>query len=135
MFRDTCLVTGRHVFEHDRVLSSLTETTQVKMQDLSKYSIAQLQALEVQVIQELKTQHFLSISKAREQILHIARSAGLSEKELLAIRAPKTRKQGTVEAKYRNPNDATQQWSGRGRQPAWVKTWIESGKSLEDTKV
>lgn len=104
------------------------------MQDLSKYSISQLRALEVQVIEELKTQHFLSISKAREQILHIARSAGMSERELLAIRAPKTPKKGTVKAKYRNPNDPTQQWSGRGRQPAWVKTWIESGKSLEDTK-
>jgi DNA-binding protein H-NS len=104
------------------------------MQDLSKYSIAQLRALEVQVIEELKTQHFLSISKAREQILHIARNAGMSEKELLAIRAPKKPKQVTVKAKYRNPNDPTLQWSGRGRQPAWVKTWIESGKSLEDTK-
>ena len=105
------------------------------MQDLSKYSIAQLRALEVQIIEEMKTQHFLSISKAREQILHIARSAGMSEKELLAIRAPKTPKQSTVKAKYCNPDNPTQQWSGRGRQPAWVKTWIESGKSLEDAKV
>ena len=104
------------------------------MHDLSKYSIAQLRALEVQVIEELKTQHFLSISKAREQILHSARSAGMSEKELLAIKPPKTLKQGTVTAKYRNPDDPTQQWTGRGRQPAWVKTWIESGKSLDDIK-
>jgi len=37
------------------------------MRDLSKYSLAQLRALEVQVIDELKTKHFLSISKAREQ--------------------------------------------------------------------
>lgn len=105
------------------------------MQDLSKYSLAQLQALEVQVIEELKTQHFLSISKAREQILHIARNAGLSEKELLAIKAPKAPGQSSVQAKYRNPNDPTQQWSGRGRQPEWVKTLIKSGKSLADTKV
>lgn len=104
------------------------------MQDLTKYSIAQLRALEVQVIEELKKQNFLSISKAREQILHIARSAGMSEKELLALRTPKTPKQSTVKVKYRNPNDPTQQWSGRGRQPPWVKTWIESGKPLEDTK-
>jgi DNA-binding protein H-NS len=104
------------------------------MQDLSKYSVAQLRALEVQVIEELKTQHFLSISNAREQILHIARSAGMSEKELLAIRTPKTPKQGTVKAKYRNPDNPAQQWSGRGRQPAWVKAWVESGKLLEDAK-
>ena len=104
------------------------------MQDLSKYSITQLRALEARVVEELKKQHYLSISKAREQILHIARRAGMSEKELFSIRAPKTPKQSTVKAKYRNPDDATQQWSGRGRQPAWVKAWVESGKSLEDTK-
>lgn len=105
------------------------------MQDLSKYSITQLRALEVRVTEELKSQHFLSVSKAREQILHIARNAGMSEKQLLAIKTPKIPKQGTGKVKYRNPNDPTQQWSGRGRQPAWVKAWIESGKSVGDAKV
>jgi len=104
------------------------------MHDLSKYSIAQLRALEVQVIEELKTQHFLSISKAREQILHIARSAGMSEKELRAIKAPKAPKEGAVADKYRHPDESSQQWTGRGRQPAWVKAWLASGKSLEDIK-
>lgn len=104
------------------------------MHDLSKYSLAQLRALEVQVIDELKTQHFLSISKAREQILHIARNAGLSEKQLRAIKVGKAPKEGKVQAKYRHPQDPTQQWSGRGRQPAWIKAWVTSGKSLEDAK-
>jgi DNA-binding protein H-NS len=105
------------------------------MYDLSKYSLAQLRALEVQVIDELKTQHFLSISKAREQILHIARNAGLSEKQLRAIKVAKVPKQGDVQAKYRNPEDPKQQWSGRGRQPAWIKAWVASGKSLADASV
>lgn len=105
------------------------------MQDLSKYSIAQLRSLEVQVVDELKTRHFLSISKAREQILHIARSAGISVEDLLSTKAAKTPKQTTVAAKYRNPDDPAQQWSGRGRQPTWVKAWIASGKSVEEAKV
>ena len=105
------------------------------MYDLSKYSLAQLRALEVQVIDELKTQHFLSISKAREQILHIARNAGLSEKQLRAIKVAKKPKQGDAQVKYRNPEDPKQQWSGRGRQPAWVKAWVASGKSLGDAGV
>jgi DNA-binding protein H-NS len=86
------------------------------------------------VIDELKARHFLSISNAREQVLHIARNAGLSEKDLHAIKAPKASKQSTVEVKYRNPADPTQQWSGRGRQPAWLKAWIASGKSVEEAK-
>ena len=105
------------------------------MQDLSKYSIAQLRSLEVEVVDELKTRHFLSISKAREQILHIARSAGISVEDLLSTKAPKTPKQTTVAAKYRNPVDPAQQWSGRGRQPKWVKALIASGKSVEEAKV
>ena len=104
------------------------------MQNLSKYSTAQLRALEVQVIDELKTRHFLSISKAREQILHIARNAGISVEKLLSTKVPKTPKERSVEAKYRNPDDPAQQWSGRGRQPAWFKAWVASGKSVEDAK-
>ena len=106
------------------------------MHDLSKYSLAQLRALEVQIIDELKTRHFLSVSKAREQILHIARSAGMSVNALHAIKTPKVAKQGgaKVAVKYRNPDDGTQQWSGRGRQPAWVKAWIASGKSIDDAR-
>jgi DNA-binding protein H-NS len=101
---------------------------------LSKYSVNQLRALEVEVIDELRTRHFLSVSKAREQILHIARNAGLSEKDLRAIKAPKKLKPQPVEVKYRNPQDPTQQWTGRGRQPAWIKAWIASGKSVEEAK-
>jgi len=105
-----------------------------KMHDLSKYSLAQLRALKVQVIDELKTQQFLSISNAREQILHIARNAGLSEKQLRAIKVDKTPKQSSVRVTYRNPENPDQQWSGRGRQPAWIKALLASGKSLEDVK-
>lgn len=105
------------------------------MQDLSKYSMAQLQALEVQVNEELKTRHFLSVSQAREQILHIARNAGISLAQLAAIRSPKVPKASAVAMKYRNPRDVAQQWSGRGRQPAWVKEWIETGKSLDEVRL
>ncbi|UVW29972.1 H-NS histone family protein [Massilia sp. H6] len=106
------------------------------MHDLSKYSIAQLRALEVQLIDELKTRHFLGVSQAREQILHIARNAGMSVDALHGIKTPKPAKQGgaKVAVKYRNPEDCAQQWSGRGRQPAWVKAWIASGKSIEQAK-
>lgn len=105
------------------------------MQDLSKYSIPQLQALEAAVIEELKSRHFLSVSQAREQILHIARNAGISVAQLVAIKSPKSSKASPVALKYRNPNNAAQQWSGRGRQPAWVKECIEVGMSLDQTRI
>jgi DNA-binding protein H-NS len=105
------------------------------MQDLSTYSLAKLRALEVQVIEELKTRHFLSVSKAREQILHIAQSAGISVKDLMSGKSAARAKSAPAGAKYRNPDDASQEWSGRGRQPNWIKAWTASGKSIEDTKI
>jgi len=104
------------------------------MKDLSRYSLAQLRALEAQVNDELKTRHYLGVSKAREQILHIARGAGISVDELLSGKARKTPAQASGEAKYRNPDDPSQEWSGRGRQPNWIKAWVASGKSMEDAK-
>lgn len=105
------------------------------MQDLSNHSLSQLRKLETQVAEELKKRQFLSISKAREQILHIAQNAGISVKELLSVKSSNATKGHPAPVKYRHPDDPTQQWSGRGRQPGWVKAWISSGKSLEKTKV
>ncbi|MCO6383227.1 H-NS family nucleoid-associated regulatory protein [Oceanicola sp. 502str15] len=34
--------------------------------------------------------------------------------------------------KYANPADTSQTWTGRGRQPAWIKEGLGAGKSLED---
>ena len=34
--------------------------------------------------------------------------------------------------KYRNPDDASQTWTGRGRQPEWFKSALTGGKSPED---
>lgn len=105
------------------------------MHDFSNYSLSQLQTLEVQIAEELKKRHFLSISQAREQILHIAQSAGLSVKELLSGKPSNASKGQPASVKYRHPDDPTLQWSGRGRQPGWVKAWTSSGKKLEETKV
>ena len=34
--------------------------------------------------------------------------------------------------KYRNPEDDSSTWTGRGRKPLWVLAALESGKSLDD---
>lgn len=34
--------------------------------------------------------------------------------------------------KYRNPKNASQTWSGRGKQPRWLKEQLRSGKKLTD---
>lgn len=102
------------------------------MNDLSKLSLSDLRTLESQVQDALKSHHYLAVSKAREQILHIAQSAGLSLDDILSGKSPKRVKSASGAAKYRNPDDATQTWSGRGRQPLWIKAWLAAGKRLAE---
>ena len=37
--------------------------------------------------------------------------------------------------KYANPSDPNQTWTGRGRQPGWVKEALEQGKSIDDLAI
>jgi DNA-binding protein H-NS len=37
-----------------------------------------------------------------------------------------------VKPKYRNPEDRSEKWTGRGRQPLWVVAALKSGKKLDD---
>lgn len=36
------------------------------------------------------------------------------------------------EARYANPEDPSQTWSGRGRRPRWIQEALAAGGSLED---
>ena len=37
-----------------------------------------------------------------------------------------------VQPKYRNPERASETWSGRGKQPLWVVAHLRSGKKVDD---
>jgi DNA-binding protein H-NS len=89
--------------------------------------------LQEQIKQEMKKREQQEVQKAREQILAIAQSVGVPLKDLLA--ANRGAKTGTVAVRFRHPDNASQQWTGRGRQPKWVKEWVEGGKSIDKLRV
>jgi DNA-binding protein H-NS len=106
--------------------------------DLSKLNVAELKDLQAQVAVEMKNRERSEVEKARNDINAIAQSLGLSLKDLLdnADTKGKIRKQtGKIAVQYRNPQNASQEWTGRGRQPSWVKELLASGKNLMSAKV
>lgn len=107
------------------------------MIDLSSYSLADLRKLKEQVADEMRTRQAQEVDKARAQIEEIARNVGVPLSELLGkgMKAAAKGKGGTVAVRYQHPDDAEKRWSGRGRQPQWVKDWIESNKPLADLDV
>jgi DNA-binding protein H-NS len=108
------------------------------MMDLSNMSLGDLRNLQEQIKQEMKQREQQEVQKAREQIMAIAQSVGVPLKDLLANSGRGTKagaKTGSVAVRFRNPDNESQQWTGRGRQPKWVKEWVEGGKSLDKLRV
>jgi DNA-binding protein H-NS len=42
------------------------------------------------------------------------------------------RKYPRVFPKYRNPNEPSETWSGRGKQPRWLATALKTGRTIEE---
>lgn len=66
-----------------------------------------------------------------------ARSHGFNLSELGVSGGGKRRgaaKTASV-ARYANPDNATETWSGRGRRPEWLKAALDAGRSLEDLAI
>lgn len=78
------------------------------------------------------------IEDTRGKIDAILSTAGLSLGEVYPTRSTRgpraaTAKRAAIAPKYRNPEDSTQLWSGRGRQPYWVADALRKrGVSIED---
>ncbi|MBF0154519.1 MAG: H-NS histone family protein [Magnetococcales bacterium] len=73
-------------------------------------------------------------------IQSVARSAGLeSVEKLLADRQDGRRTRSDkgvgMPAKYRNPIEPKQTWSGRGRKPGWVVAHLAAGGQLEELEI
>jgi DNA-binding protein H-NS len=101
--------------------------------DLSNLSVVELRTLQDQVNKQLKLAAQQDVAKAREEIQAIAQRAGISLQEL--VKGAARKKSGNVAVQYRNPANADQRWTGRGRQPKWVKEWLDAGSSLDALRV
>lgn len=108
------------------------------MTDLSNMSLADLRDLQEQIKAEMKNRESQELQQARDQILAIAQKVGVPLQALFAKggKAGGNKNSGsTVAAKFQHPDNASQQWTGRGRQPKWVKEWIDSGNSIDKLRI
>ena len=105
------------------------------LHDLSESDLAKL------IGTAQKTLRDKQLGKRKEvigQIKELAASIGYTV-ELIEISPEKpsgnSRKGSKVPVKYRNPDNSSHEWTGRGMQPKWLRELIGQGRSLEEFSV
>ncbi|MGP1356897.1 H-NS histone family protein [Roseicyclus sp.] len=95
--------------------------------NLEKMSLEDLKALQKEVEAAIKGFEKRKKKEALVAAQKAAQEHGFSLDEILS---EKSGSKGLP--KYANPADPDQTWTGRGRQPTWVKDALAKGKNLED---
>lgn len=101
--------------------------------DLNSLSLKELKDLQTQVSKAIAGFEDRRKREAIAELEEIARAKGFSLSELTG--AAPTRKRSPSVAKYANPADKTQTWSGRGRKPRWFSDALSKGKKPESMAI
>ncbi|MGC8201081.1 H-NS family nucleoid-associated regulatory protein [Aliiroseovarius sp. PTFE2010] len=101
----------------------------MKVESLGAAELAELEAAIVQRKKEIEKER---LANAAKDITAALATHGVSLDEVLPLLGKRAGKSTKAPAKYRNPDDATQTWTGRGRKPNWIVEALAKGKSLDD---
>ena len=99
--------------------------------NLNEMPLAELKTLRKDVDKAIVSFEARQKQAALAELEKKAADMGFSLNELMG--AGKARK--VSPPKYRNPADASQTWTGRGRTPQWMKDLEASGKSRDDALI
>jgi DNA-binding protein H-NS len=105
--------------------------------DLSHLSVAELKRVISEAESLVETKFVDAVKDGYAQIEKIARELNMSLDELIAAgRARAARNPSAprkpVEARYCNPENPSETWTGRGKAPRWLAAKITTGAKKED---
>ncbi len=102
------------------------------MTDLSKLTAAELDTLAKEASAMADKRREEEKEKVRKDVFELIKAAGYSFDELFQPAAVKEMSKKKIPAKYMDPSNPENTWSGRGRQPVWLKEALDAGRTLED---
>ncbi|MGZ4959062.1 MAG: H-NS histone family protein [Methylomonas sp.] len=105
------------------------------MTDLNKLSVAELQAVIENAEKALKEKQSSKRKEVIAQIKELAASIGVTVDIHEADRKADRKGSGKVAARYRNPEDASQTWSGRGLAPKWMQALMNAGRDKSEFEI
>lgn len=95
--------------------------------DLSKLSVKQLKELVDAATTTLETTEAERAQEVRDKLIRMAEEEGFDAATLFkAKRTPRPAKKH-----YRNPNDKSVVWRGKGKMPGWLRELKDKGQDIE----
>lgn len=101
--------------------------------DLNAYSLKELKDLQSQVAKAIAGFDDRRKKDAIAELEEKARAMGFSLAELTGVTT--VRKRTPAVAKYANPANKSDTWSGRGRKPRWFASALAAGKRPDDMMI
>ena len=106
----------------------MEETNEI---DLSTMSTQELRELRAQVDSRIDAIVDEERKKLAAEFEKKAAELGMTPEEVIRG-SKKARQRAPVKPKYRDPSDPSRTWTGRGKQPVWLREALAAGKNLED---
>ena len=104
--------------------------------DLSTLSVSQLRDLQQQIPAEIKRREAQEKVNILNEVRAFAKARGYAIEDLLGKEAKVKAVSGNkVKVKYRHPQNTKLAWTGRGRKPKWVESWVANGGSMDNLLV
>lgn len=103
--------------------------------NLDDFSISELIELQSDIEKAITKRQEAEKADLRAQMQAMAAKAGYTIDELLVDGKSAGKPRAAAKPKYRNPENASETWSGRGRKPKWVVAYLEAGNALENALI
>ena len=101
--------------------------------NVEKLSLKELIALEAKLAAAIATARQKERAEIKSKVAELAERHGFSISELFGgLGRGNGRKKSVSIAKYANPDDKTDTWTGRGRKPNWLLARLKKGAKLSD---
>ena len=104
--------------------------------NFEKLSLKELIALEAKLAAAIATARQKERAEIKSKVAELAERHGFSISELFGgLGRGNGRKKSVSIAKYANPDDQTDTWTGRGRKPNWLLARLKKGAKLSDFEI
>jgi len=103
--------------------------------DLSTLSTSDLEKLSADIEKRKVDLEKETLKAAFAEMQNVAAKHGVRFEDVVALRSGAKLAKAKGKARYRNPADPTQTWTGKGRRPGWIMDGLAAGKDLSSFEI